>query len=395
MPVRLPQHRPPCRVPVACGRCCWPRRAPARGRRAGGWRRLRRAPSRHRRPAPRSDVQRATPVGQAARRTWTAASSSPTARHRARPRRHPRRRDAARRLRPRRLPAHASPQAEAALSWGHRHERLFHVVILLEVDDPELVRRIVGRGSSSGRSDDQCGGDPRTARRLHGAHGATDPVLPDPGHPLRTSMASAPSTRCSRGCSPACRRACSRNDVSSASSQLTEEGPQLFDDQVGLLGRAEVASLGHHGPSPQVGPLGGDRARQQAPPPWGRWRTRSGPRSSDDGRGPRASGRRSARSTAATSCRWSREPVDGGGRDQIVPAEDRCHVAVAVAPRPPPLPDPRRRAHRRVGEGVGQRLRIGGVHGDMAADERLGLGVAGQHPLLVGRIGVGPRPRAG
>jgi len=52
------------------------------------------------------------------------------------------------------------PQAEAALSWGQRHQRLFHVVVVLEVDEAELVRRIVGRGSSSGRSDDRAAAIP-------------------------------------------------------------------------------------------------------------------------------------------------------------------------------------------------------------------------------------------
>lgn len=45
-------------------------------------------------------------------------------------------------------------QAEAAYEWGKANERTFHAVIMLEVPDDELVRRLVERGKDSGRSDD-------------------------------------------------------------------------------------------------------------------------------------------------------------------------------------------------------------------------------------------------
>jgi len=46
------------------------------------------------------------------------------------------------------------PQAQAAQRWGRHYGRLFHAVIALEVDEPELVRRLVERGRRTGRSDD-------------------------------------------------------------------------------------------------------------------------------------------------------------------------------------------------------------------------------------------------
>lgn len=45
-------------------------------------------------------------------------------------------------------------QAEAAYEWGRRHHRLFDAVIMLEVPEVELVRRLLERGRGSGRSDD-------------------------------------------------------------------------------------------------------------------------------------------------------------------------------------------------------------------------------------------------
>jgi adenylate kinase len=45
-------------------------------------------------------------------------------------------------------------QARAAYEWGSRHDRTFHAVIMLEVPEPELVRRLVQRGIDKGRSDD-------------------------------------------------------------------------------------------------------------------------------------------------------------------------------------------------------------------------------------------------
>jgi adenylate kinase len=45
-------------------------------------------------------------------------------------------------------------QARAAYEWGAAHDRTFHAVILLEVPEDELVRRLVQRGREGGRSDD-------------------------------------------------------------------------------------------------------------------------------------------------------------------------------------------------------------------------------------------------
>jgi adenylate kinase len=45
-------------------------------------------------------------------------------------------------------------QARAAFEWGRSHERTFNAVILLEVPEDELVRRLVQRGRDQGRADD-------------------------------------------------------------------------------------------------------------------------------------------------------------------------------------------------------------------------------------------------
>lgn len=45
-------------------------------------------------------------------------------------------------------------QAKAAYEWGTAMERTFHAVIMLDVPEGELVRRLVERGRDSGRSDD-------------------------------------------------------------------------------------------------------------------------------------------------------------------------------------------------------------------------------------------------
>lgn len=45
-------------------------------------------------------------------------------------------------------------QARAAYEWGRQNERTFDAVILLEVPDDELVRRLVRRGREQGRPDD-------------------------------------------------------------------------------------------------------------------------------------------------------------------------------------------------------------------------------------------------
>lgn len=45
-------------------------------------------------------------------------------------------------------------QARFAYEWGRRFKRTFHAVIMLEVPEEELVRRLVQRGEEQGRSDD-------------------------------------------------------------------------------------------------------------------------------------------------------------------------------------------------------------------------------------------------
>lgn len=45
-------------------------------------------------------------------------------------------------------------QARAAFEWGRSNERTFDAVILLEVPEDELVRRLVQRGREEGRADD-------------------------------------------------------------------------------------------------------------------------------------------------------------------------------------------------------------------------------------------------
>ena len=45
-------------------------------------------------------------------------------------------------------------QAEAAYEWGRNKNRVFDAVIMLDVPEDELVRRLVERGREKGRSDD-------------------------------------------------------------------------------------------------------------------------------------------------------------------------------------------------------------------------------------------------
>jgi adenylate kinase len=45
-------------------------------------------------------------------------------------------------------------QARFAYEWGVQNKRTFHAVIMLEVPEDELVRRLVQRGKETGRSDD-------------------------------------------------------------------------------------------------------------------------------------------------------------------------------------------------------------------------------------------------
>ena len=45
-------------------------------------------------------------------------------------------------------------QAESAYEWGQNKNRVFDAVIMLDVPEDELVRRLVERGREKGRSDD-------------------------------------------------------------------------------------------------------------------------------------------------------------------------------------------------------------------------------------------------
>ncbi|MDE0801786.1 MAG: adenylate kinase [Acidimicrobiales bacterium] len=45
-------------------------------------------------------------------------------------------------------------QAESAYEWGRNKNRVFDAVIMLDVPEDELVRRLVERGREKGRSDD-------------------------------------------------------------------------------------------------------------------------------------------------------------------------------------------------------------------------------------------------
>jgi adenylate kinase len=45
-------------------------------------------------------------------------------------------------------------QAKTAYDWGRAHDRTFHAVVSLDVPEDELVRRLLERGRSSGRTDD-------------------------------------------------------------------------------------------------------------------------------------------------------------------------------------------------------------------------------------------------
>jgi adenylate kinase len=65
-------------------------------------------------------------------------------------------------------------QAEAAYGWGKERDRTFHAVISLDVDEDELVRRLVERGVQAGRADDT----PDTIRaRLEVYRAKTAPLL--------------------------------------------------------------------------------------------------------------------------------------------------------------------------------------------------------------------------
>ena len=66
------------------------------------------------------------------------------------------------------------PQAKTAYDWGRAHDRTFHAVISLHVPEDELVRRLLERGRSSGRTDDT---DATIRHRLAVYHQSTQPLL--------------------------------------------------------------------------------------------------------------------------------------------------------------------------------------------------------------------------
>lgn len=65
-------------------------------------------------------------------------------------------------------------QAKGAYEWGQRKNRTFDVVIMLDVPEDELVRRLVERGQASGRSDDT---EDVIRNRLHVYEENTAPLI--------------------------------------------------------------------------------------------------------------------------------------------------------------------------------------------------------------------------
>ena len=65
-------------------------------------------------------------------------------------------------------------QARAAYEWGSAMDRTFDAVIMLEVPEDELVRRLVERGRDSGRSDDN---EEVIRNRLHVYEENTAPLV--------------------------------------------------------------------------------------------------------------------------------------------------------------------------------------------------------------------------
>lgn len=65
-------------------------------------------------------------------------------------------------------------QAEAAYAWAQQNGRTFNAVVFLDVDEDELVRRLVERGKTSGRADDN---EETIRNRLHVYEELTAPLL--------------------------------------------------------------------------------------------------------------------------------------------------------------------------------------------------------------------------
>ncbi len=65
-------------------------------------------------------------------------------------------------------------QAKGAYEWGRKKNRTFDVVIMLDVPEDELVRRLVERGQASGRSDDT---EDVIRNRLHVYEENTAPLI--------------------------------------------------------------------------------------------------------------------------------------------------------------------------------------------------------------------------
>jgi adenylate kinase len=66
------------------------------------------------------------------------------------------------------------PQARTSYDWAKANGTTFHAVIYLEVDEEELVRRLLDRGKQSGRSDDT---EETIRRRLAVYEKETRPLL--------------------------------------------------------------------------------------------------------------------------------------------------------------------------------------------------------------------------
>ena len=92
----------------------------------------------------RAEVKEGTELGSGPRSTWTAATSCPTTSSSAMILERVERRRGARRLPPRRLPAHVA-QAEALDEALEGLGRSLTAVLLIEAPDEEIVRRLSGR----------------------------------------------------------------------------------------------------------------------------------------------------------------------------------------------------------------------------------------------------------
>jgi len=65
-------------------------------------------------------------------------------------------------------------QAEAAYDWARERDLTFHAVVYLDVPEPELVERLLGRAAIEGRSDDD---EPTIRNRLEVFRRETMPLI--------------------------------------------------------------------------------------------------------------------------------------------------------------------------------------------------------------------------